>query len=92
MTEPPFIFLLPDRLLVCCQTPIYSVCCQTQRRRIQPFVCQLSLIKLITKKEVNISAHSLRLPQTCYGMLHVMDTHTHRCIRIYRVKVAMPRP
>ena len=26
----------------------------------------------------------------CYGMLHVMETHTHRLI--YSVTVAMPRP
>ena len=34
MTEPPFICLFPDRLLVCCQT--LGVCCQTRRWRSQP--------------------------------------------------------
>ena len=37
----------------------------------------------LTKREVNISAQSLRLPWTRHGMLHVMDTHTHH--RIYSV-------
>ena len=53
MTEPPFICLFPDRLLVCCQT--LSVCCQTLQWRSQPFVCLLPLVKLITKREVNIT-------------------------------------
>ena len=39
---------------------------------------------------MNIGAQSLRLPRTCPGMLHVMDTHTHH--RIYSVTVVMPRP
>ena len=50
----------------------------------------MSLVRLITKREVNISAQSLRLPRTCHGMLHVMDTHTHH--RIYSVTVVMPHP
>ena len=52
-----------------------------------PIVC---LLPLFIRKEVNVSAHGLRLSQTSYGMLHVMDTHTH--LRIYSVTVAMPRP
>ena len=41
MTEPPFICLFPDRLLVCCQT--LGVCCKTRRWRSQPFVCRCYL-------------------------------------------------
>ena len=50
----------------------------------------LPLVKLITKREVNISAQSLRLPWTRHGILHVIDTHTHH--RIYSVTVVVPRP
>ena len=88
MTEPPFICLFPDRLLVCCQT--LGVCCQTLRWRSQPFVCLLLLVKLITKREMNISAQSLRLPWTRPGMLHVMDTHTHHRIYSGTVDYASP--
>ena len=80
--------LLPDRLLDCCQT--LGVCCQTRRWRSQPFVCLLLLVKLITKREMNISAQSLRPPRTRPGMLHVMDTHTHH--RIYSVTVDYATP
>ena len=82
MTQPPFICLFPDRLLVCCQT--LSVCCYLSN-----FVCLLLLVKLITYREMNNSVHSLRLPRTCHGMLHVTDTRTHH--RIYIVTVVMPR-
>ena len=38
-------------------------------------------------KLVSIRVHGLQLPQTCYGVLHVMETHTNR--RIYRVTVVL---
>ena len=38
------------------------------------------ITSLIATKEVGNRIHGLRLPQTCYGVLHVMNTHTHRPI------------
>ena len=68
-------FLLDN---VCYQIPV--VCLPDSATAKPTLFCLLYLIKLITKKEVNFRAHSLQLPQTCYGMLHVIDTHTHRYI------------
>ena len=49
--------------------PDPSVCCQTQRRQSQPFVCLLSLIKLNTKKEcpLFVTASDLQWYAECYG-------------------------
>ena len=44
--------------------------------------CWSVITSLVATKEVSIRVHGLRLPQTCYGMLHVMNTHTHRPIHI----------
>ena len=49
-----------------------------------PFFC---LSPLIVKKEVNVC---VQLLQACYGMLHVMDTHSH--CRIYGATVVMSHP
>ena len=77
-------------LFVCCHFPANmkhrpSVGPMLGHRGVVPNIWSISsvcrvLVKLITKKEVNISA------QTCYGMLHVLDTR-----RIYSVTVVMPR-
>ena len=58
------------------------------------FVCLLLglLVKLIRKREMNISAQSLRLPRTRPGMLHVIDTHRPTHHRIYSVTVDYASP
>ena len=43
-----------------------------------PDLCLSVITSLLATKEVSIRVHVLGLPQTCYGVLHVMDIHTHR--------------
>ena len=53
--------------------------------------CWSVITSPIATKEVSILVHSLWLPQTCYGVLHVMNTHTHRPIHSVTVVLSIAR-
>ena len=63
----------------------------TSFRTVLKHVKRPALIQCQAEQPMNIRAHGFQLPQTCYGMLHVMDIHTHH--HIYTgVTVVMNRP
>ena len=101
----PHFSNLKKPAVICCQAEqpsyiIFAMDCLSVSRPLQSVarlgdggthLCLSVITSLIVTKKVNIRVHGLRLPQTCYGVPHVMDTHTHCPIHSVTVVLSVAR-